>query len=168
MSRPCGPRSHTIPGSRPGYCGSARSNPGTYWPATIDWTAFWPRSLAGTIGIELAPRRSGGRWSHRPRPARNGTKWWHGPRPSPEARPSSNGHVGKRARDLLVTVKKVRTGPPRWKEYYRWTTGRPPRELLLRTMDHIDWEGRSRRRRRAIDLGFGSGTDTLELLRRGW
>jgi tellurite methyltransferase len=58
--------------------------------------------------------------------------------------------------------------PPRWKAYYRWTSARPPRELLIRTLDHLDWEGRSRRRRRAIDIGFGAGTDTLELLRRGW
>jgi tellurite methyltransferase len=55
-----------------------------------------------------------------------------------------------------------------WAGYYRWTAKRPPRELLLRTLDHIDWEGKKRRSRTAIDLGFGSGTDTLELLRRGW
>jgi tellurite methyltransferase len=76
--------------------------------------------------------------------------------------------VGRQDRVLLVPARKGGSGTPRWKDYYRWTTGRPPRELLLRTLDHIDWEGRSRRRRRAIDLGFGSGTDTLELLRRGW
>lgn len=56
----------------------------------------------------------------------------------------------------------------RWAGYYRWTASRPPRELLERTLDHIDWEGRPRRRRTAIELGFGAGTDTLELLRRGW
>jgi SAM-dependent methyltransferase len=55
-----------------------------------------------------------------------------------------------------------------WKGYYRWIAARPPRELLLRTLDHIDWEGRRRTKRLAIDLGFGSGTDTIELLRRGW
>ena len=156
------------PGSRPGYCRSARSNPGRYWPATTDWTACSPRSPAGTIGTELSPRCSCGRWSHRPRPGTGRHKWVPLAPTAPGARPSSNGHVGRRARDLLVPGKEGTTGTPRWKEYYRWTTGRPPRELLLRILDHIDWEGRSRRRRRAIDLGFGSGTDTLELLRRGW
>jgi tellurite methyltransferase len=57
---------------------------------------------------------------------------------------------------------------PRWAAYYRWTRTRPPRELLLRTLDHIEWEGGSSKRCAAIDLGFGAGTDTLELLRRGW
>lgn len=56
----------------------------------------------------------------------------------------------------------------RWTAFYRFTAKRPPRELLLRTLEHLDWEGRSRRRRDAIEIGFGAGTDTLELLRRGW
>lgn len=58
--------------------------------------------------------------------------------------------------------------PADWAGYYRWTAKRPPRELLLQTLNHIDWEGRPARGRTAIDLGFGAGTDTLELLRRGW
>ncbi len=67
-----------------------------------------------------------------------------------------------------MSASRLRPGPRRWAAYYRWTADRPPRELLLRTLDHIDWEGRGRRRRSAVELGFGAGTDTLELLRRGW
>ncbi len=55
-----------------------------------------------------------------------------------------------------------------WTAFYRFTSKRPPRELLLRTLEHIDWEGRRSRGRTAVELGFGAGTDTLELLRRGW
>ncbi len=58
--------------------------------------------------------------------------------------------------------------PKRWLSYYRWTAQRPPRELLLQLLNHIDWEPRPRRERTAIELGFGAGNDTLELLRRGW
>jgi tellurite methyltransferase len=67
-----------------------------------------------------------------------------------------------------VAPKNARPTQRKWKAYYRWTGARPPRELLLRTLDHLDWEGRSRRHRTAIEIGFGAGTDTLELLRRGW
>jgi SAM-dependent methyltransferase len=35
-------------------------------------------------------------------------------------------------------------------------------------LDHVDWEGKPHRRRTAVDLGFGAGNDTLELLRRKW
>ena len=55
-----------------------------------------------------------------------------------------------------------------WLGFYRWTAHRPPRELLLRALDHVNWEGGRRRRRTAIDLGSGAGNDSLELLRRGW
>ncbi len=58
--------------------------------------------------------------------------------------------------------------PAGWRAYYRWTAKRPPRELLRQLLTHLEWEGGTRRRRRAVDLGFGAGTDTLELLRHGW
>jgi tellurite methyltransferase len=56
----------------------------------------------------------------------------------------------------------------KWAAYYRGTASRPPRELLLRGLEHVEWEGRTRRRRRAVEIGFGAGNDALELLRRGW
>ncbi len=56
----------------------------------------------------------------------------------------------------------------RWLAYYRWTAKRPPRELLLQALNHIEWEGGPPRRARAVEIGFGAGNDTLELLRRGW
>ena len=61
-----------------------------------------------------------------------------------------------------------RRSPRRWAAYYRWTADRPPRELLLQTLNHVAWEAPRTRRRNAIELGFGAGTDTVELLRRGW
>ncbi len=67
-----------------------------------------------------------------------------------------------------MASKRSKEGPPDWAGFYRWTARRPPRELLLRTLDHIGWETKRPRRRSAIDLGFGAGNDSLELLRRGW
>ena len=55
----------------------------------------------------------------------------------------------------------------KWAKYYQGTANRPPRELLLRALEHVDWEG-TPRRKRAVEIGFGAGSDTLELLRRGW
>jgi tellurite methyltransferase len=56
----------------------------------------------------------------------------------------------------------------RWADYYRQTAKRPPRDLLVQLLSRLDLEGDASPGRTAIDLGFGSGTDTLELLRRGW
>jgi tellurite methyltransferase len=55
-----------------------------------------------------------------------------------------------------------------WAGFYRWTAKRPPRELLNQVLNHVAWEGKSRRGGVAIDLGFGAGNDSLELLRRKW
>ncbi len=52
--------------------------------------------------------------------------------------------------------------------FYRQTAKRPPRELLLQTLNHLEWERKAKRGLSAVDLGFGAGNDTLELLRRGW
>lgn len=67
-----------------------------------------------------------------------------------------------------MTTASARRMAKRWTAYYRWTAKRPPRELLVRTLDHLSWEGGPPRGRSAVELGFGAGTDTLELLRRGW
>lgn len=45
------------------------------------------------------------------------------------------------------------------------TSHRPPRPLLLEALGHL---GDAPTGRLAIDLGCGSGTESLELLRRGW
>lgn len=55
-----------------------------------------------------------------------------------------------------------------WTPYYRYTAQRPTRELLTQTLNHLQWEKRSRRGWTAIDLGSGAGNETLELLARGW
>ena len=55
-----------------------------------------------------------------------------------------------------------------WAEYYRRSAKRPPRELLTQVLNHVAWEGKSRSGGTAIELGFGAGTDSLELLRRKW
>lgn len=67
-----------------------------------------------------------------------------------------------------MTPKNPRLTRRAWRAYYRATSAGPPRELLRNALDHIAWEGSTRKQRTAIEIGFGSGRDTLELLRRGW
>lgn len=52
--------------------------------------------------------------------------------------------------------------------FYRYSSGPSPHDFLLQTLNHLAWEKKEKRGSRAIELGFGAGNDTLELLRRGW
>ena len=52
-----------------------------------------------------------------------------------------------------------------WRDYYKRTGGRPPRETLLQALASFEREGRVGH---AVDLGCGGGRDTVEMLRRGW
>lgn len=54
-----------------------------------------------------------------------------------------------------------------WSSYYEQTGTRPPRKSLIRALDAFESEG-SPTDRFAVDLGSGSGRDTIEILRRGW
>lgn len=54
-----------------------------------------------------------------------------------------------------------------WAAYYEKTGQRPPRPTLIRALDAFDREGRPDGAF-AVDLGCGSGRDTIEMLRRGW
>ncbi|MBI3750865.1 MAG: class I SAM-dependent methyltransferase [Chloroflexi bacterium] len=53
-----------------------------------------------------------------------------------------------------------------WSAYYRHTAGREPRPLFQRGIAALDAAGATPGD--AIEIGFGDGTETLELLARGW
>lgn len=53
-----------------------------------------------------------------------------------------------------------------WAGFHATALARPPRELLRRTLGCFQVEGRPPGL--TVDLGCGSGPDSLELLRRGW
>ena len=56
----------------------------------------------------------------------------------------------------------------RWHEYYAALDGKPPRDTLLLALDLFDNDQTGNLIKSAVDLGCGSGSDTLELLRQGW
>jgi len=56
--------------------------------------------------------------------------------------------------------------PADWAAYYQATTGREPRPLFERGMDAVRAAGVSPGR--AVELGFGDGTEALTLLDDGW
>lgn len=53
-----------------------------------------------------------------------------------------------------------------WRRYYEAVEGRPPRPTLLRALEAFRREGVPPGL--AVDLGAGTGRDSLELLRQGW
>lgn len=58
-----------------------------------------------------------------------------------------------------------RTKDRNWAQFYQATAGRPPRPTLLRALAAAR---RGPPGRRALDLGCGTGRDTLPLLAAGW
>jgi SAM-dependent methyltransferase len=61
--------------------------------------------------------------------------------------------------NLLMTASQSKTS---WSQYYQKVATRPPRQLLLQAVERFPSPGT------AIDLGCGGGTETRELLHRGW
>jgi hypothetical protein len=56
--------------------------------------------------------------------------------------------------------------PPDWAAYYRATIGREPRPLFAKAMTAL--EAAKVLPGQAIEIGFGDGTETLDLLEAGW
>ena len=59
-----------------------------------------------------------------------------------------------------------RTAPDDWSGYYRMTEGRAVRPLFTKGMAAVEAAGTEPGR--AVDIGFGDGTETVALLRDGW
>ena len=55
-----------------------------------------------------------------------------------------------------------------WPAYFDAVAGLPPRDTLLRALERFERAAADAGPRVAIDVGSGSGRDTLEMLRRGW
>ncbi|MBC7771427.1 MAG: class I SAM-dependent methyltransferase [Pyrinomonadaceae bacterium] len=57
-----------------------------------------------------------------------------------------------------------------WDGYFKAVLGKPPRDTLLKALEHFDADPPStpHTTRLAVDLACGEGRDTLELLNRGW
>lgn len=62
--------------------------------------------------------------------------------------------------------KVVAEDEPDWAAYYRYTAGRAPRALFERA--RAAWAATGREPGLAIEVGFGDGTETAELLAAGW
>ncbi len=63
------------------------------------------------------------------------------------------------------TGKSTEDSSSRWQRYWKVTEGRPPRPTLLFALDRFAAEGRQGIE--VVDLGCGTGRDSLEILRRG-
>src|SRR3954468_24291573 len=72
------------------------------------------------------------------------------PHPDRPTRPKAHEHAAKRD----------------WPAYFAAVAGKPARDTLLKALELFEKEKRAPGF--AVDLGCGSGRDTLELLRRGW
>ncbi len=56
----------------------------------------------------------------------------------------------------------------KWPTYYDAIGRRPARDTLLKAFEHIEADPNSKNPGNAIDLGCGSGVDTIPMLERGW
>lgn len=55
-----------------------------------------------------------------------------------------------------------------WKSYFKERSNLIPRESVLKALEIFESENKSKKKLFAADIGCGHGTDTIELLRRGW